>query len=82
MRYGLSALAVDEEELSSVQSRVIRSMLQQMGIQSTIPTSIRHGPVEMGGPNLYDLRTKAGIEAVKFFRNAIYSDSENGNMHR
>ena len=82
MRYVLAALAVDEEELSSVQSRVLRSLLQQMGIQSTIPTSIRHGPLEMGGLDLYDLRTEVGIEAVKFFRNAIYSDSENGNMLR
>ena len=82
MRYGLAALAIDEEELSSVQSSVIRSMLQKMGVQSTIPTAIRHDPIELGGMGIYDLRTEAGLEAVKFFRDSIYSESENGNLLR
>ena len=82
MRYGLAAMAVDEEELAPVQSLVIKSILQRMGVQSTIPSAIRHGPPELGGLAIYDLRTEAGLEAVKFFRNAIYADSENGNMLR
>jgi hypothetical protein len=82
MRYGLAALAIDEEELSQVQSSVIRSMLQKMGVQSTIPTAIRHGPPELGELGIYDLRTEAGLEAVKIFRDSIYSESENGNLLR
>ena len=80
MRYGLAALAVDEEALSTVQSRVIKSMLQKMHVQSTIPSAIRHGPPELGGLALYDLRTEAGIEAVKFFRDSVYSQSECGKL--
>ena len=64
MRYGLAALAVDEEALSTVQSRIVQAMLQKLHVQSTIPTAIRHGPPELGGLALYDLRTEAGIEAV------------------
>ena len=82
MRYGLAALAVDEEILAGVQSRVIKSMLQKMHVQSTIPTAIRHGPPELGGLGLYDLRSEVGIEAIKFFRNAIYSNSECGKLLR
>ena len=82
MRYSLAALAVNEEALSGVQSRVLQSMLQKMHFPSKIPTSIRHGPVEMGGLGLYDLRTEAGLEALKFFRNSIYSESEAGNLLR
>ena len=55
-------------------------MLQKMHVQSTIPTSIRHGPLELGGLALYDLRTEAGIEAIKFFRNAVYSNTECGKL--
>ena len=36
----------------------------------------------MGGLGLYDLRTEAGLEALKFFRNSIYSRSEAGNLLR
>ncbi|KAI2500344.1 hypothetical protein MHU86_14152 [Fragilaria crotonensis] len=82
MRYSLPALAVDEEALGGIQSKVVQVMLQRMHVSSTIPTSIRHGPVELGGLGIYDLRTEAGLEALKFFRNAIYSDSEVGNLLR
>jgi hypothetical protein len=64
MRYGLSAVAVDEEELGNFQSRIIQAMHKTLNVQSTIPTSIRHGPKELGGSELYDLRTEAGIKSI------------------
>jgi hypothetical protein len=82
MRYGLASVAIDEEELNKVQSRILQAILQKLNVQSTIPTSIRHGPRELGGLDLYDLRTEVGIESLKFFRDAIYSDSENGKLLR
>jgi hypothetical protein len=82
MRYSLATIAVDEEALAGVQHRIIKVMLQKMHVNGNLPTSIRHGPVEMGGLAIYDLRTEAGIEAIKFFRNSIYSDSEPGNLIR
>jgi hypothetical protein len=82
MRYGLAALAVDEEALGGVQTRVFQSMLQKMHFSSTIPTSICHGPVEMGGLGIYNLRTEAGLKALKFFRNSLYAQTETGNLLR
>jgi hypothetical protein len=82
MRYSLAAVATNEESLASVQSNVLKSILQKLHISSTIPTSLRHGPIELGGLGLYDLRTEAGIEAIKFLRNSLYSDSEAGNLIR
>lgn len=82
MRYSLPALAVDKETLPQVQSRVVQVMLQQMNVSSTVPTSICHGPLELGGLGINDLSTEAGLEALKLFRNAIYSNSEVGNMIR
>ena len=82
MRYSLAAIAADEESLATVQTNVIKSILQKMHISSTIPTSIRHGPIEMGGLGLYDFRTEAGLEALKFFRNSLYTNSEAGNLIR
>ena len=82
MRYGLAAVAANEQSLGSVQSKVLKSILQKMHISSTIPTSLRHGPIELGGLGLYDLRTEVGIEAIKFLRNSLYSDSESGNLIR
>jgi hypothetical protein len=82
MRYGLAAVAANEQSLGIVQSNVLKSILQKLHISSTIPTSLRHGPIELGGLGLYDLRTEVGIEAIKFLRNSLYSDSETGNLIR
>ena len=82
MRYSLSSLAINEECMATVQSRIIPAILQKLHVNRHLPTSIRHGPSEMGGLDLYDLRTEAGLEAIKFFRNAIYSESENGKLLR
>jgi hypothetical protein len=82
MRYSLPAVAVDEEALGIVQNRILKVMLQKMHVNGNLPTSIRHGPIEMGGLGMYDLRTETGIEAIKFLCNSIYSDSEPGNLIR
>jgi hypothetical protein len=84
MRYSQAAsLAVDEQALSGIQSRIMKSLLQKMGYSSNIPTVLCHGPIELGGLGLYDLRTEAGLEALKFFRNSIYENSETaGNLLR
>ena len=52
MRYSLAALAVDEQVLSAIQSKVITLLLQKVGYSSKIPTAIRHGPLELGGLGL------------------------------
>jgi hypothetical protein len=83
VRYGLAAVVIDEEELSTVQSRIIPAILKKLNVQNTIPTSIRHGPLELGGLDLYDLlRTEVGIESLGFFRGGIQSASENGKLPR
>ncbi len=65
-----------------MQSRIIPAILQKLNVHSTTPTSIRHGPRELGGLALYNLRTEVGIESLKFFRDAIYSNSETGKLLR
>jgi hypothetical protein len=46
----------------------------------TIPTAIRHGPLSMGGLDIIDLRTEAGIAAIKLHCDSIFSASETGKM--
>lgn len=77
IQYGLSAVALDEETLGHVQSKVVQSILKKWKVQSTITTAIQHGPAEYGGLDIYDLCTEAGLEAIKFFRDAVYTGSEN-----
>ena len=80
MRYVLPSLAVDEEELATVQSSILSTMLNKLGFSSKTPTAIRHGPTEMGGHDLMDLRTEVGISQLKYLRDSIYSDSEVGKL--
>ncbi|KAI2495163.1 hypothetical protein MHU86_19348 [Fragilaria crotonensis] len=76
MRYSLPAIAVDEEELAQVQTKIISTIVQKLGLSSKLPVSVRHGPISMGGFGLMDLRTEGGIEMVKYFRHEVYGNTE------
>ncbi len=81
MRYVLPSLAVDEEELNTVQVKILSAMLNKLGHTSKLSTEIRHGPIEMGGLALIDLRTELGISQLKYLRDSIFSDSsESGKL--
>jgi hypothetical protein len=80
IKYSLPALAVDEEELDSVQSAIMATFLQRLGFSSKLPKSIRHGPSELGGLGLFDLRTEMGIAQIKFLRDAILMGKEAGKL--
>jgi hypothetical protein len=49
MRYSLPAIAIDEEELDSIQTRIIPAIVQKLGFSSKLPTAIRYGSISMGG---------------------------------
>ena len=80
MRYSLAALAVDEEELGPVQSKVLAAMLQGMGVSSKLPTAIHHGPLDMGGMELLDLQTEMGIASLRLIRNSVFANSKVGKL--
>jgi len=80
MVYALPAVAADEEALAVVQTKMMGVALNKLGASKNTPTAIRHGPKEYGGMNLTDLRTELGISNIKFFRQAIYSNSEAGKL--
>ena len=80
MRYSLPAVAVDEECFAPVQSNVLAAILNGIGVASTLPISIRHGPLAMGGLDLLDLRTESGICSLCLLRDSIFSGSETGKL--
>ncbi len=55
-------------------------MLQKLGYSSTLPTAIRHGPLELGGLALLDLQTEMGISTIKYMRDSIYSINKTGKL--
>ena len=80
MRYSLPALATNEESLHQVQTKILATMLQRLGVSSKIPTAIRHGPEELAGMALIDLQTESGIETIQCLRNAVYKDTGAGRL--
>ena len=80
MGYVLPCLATNEEALHQVQSNLLAVVLQRLGLSSKTPTPLRHGPRDMGGLALPDLRTEMGISQLKLMRNAIWSGTEVGKM--
>ncbi|KAI2505051.1 hypothetical protein MHU86_9407 [Fragilaria crotonensis] len=80
MRYSLPAVAVDEEELAQVQTKIIPTIVQKLGLSSKLPVAVRHGPISMGGLGLMDLRTEGGIEMIKYFRHEVYGNTEVGKL--
>ena len=80
MNYVLPCIAVDEEELQKVQSKLLSVALQKLGLSSKTPVSLRHGPIDMGGLDLPDLRTEIGISQLRLMRNAIFKQTEVGKL--
>lgn len=80
MLYSLPAIAIDEEELDSIQTKIIPTIVQKLGFSSKLPTAIRYGPSSMGGLNLMDLRTECGIEMIKYFRHEVYGNTQVGQL--
>ena len=80
MGYVLPCIAVDEDELHPIQAKLMTTALQKLGLSSKTPVALRHGPTDMGGLGLYDLRTEMGVAQLKLIRNAIYNNSEVGKM--
>ncbi|KAI2512852.1 hypothetical protein MHU86_1641 [Fragilaria crotonensis] len=80
MRYSLAAIAADEESLKTIHTNLMASLLQKLNVSSHLPTAIRHGPKLFGGLDLYDVQTEAGIEAIKFMRDSVFSDSPAGKL--
>ena len=80
MSYVLPCIAADEEELHIVQTKLLSVALQKMGLSSKTPVPLRHGPIDMGGMGLIDLRTEMGVLQLKTIRNAIYANSEVGKL--
>jgi hypothetical protein len=76
MRYVLPTLVIDEEALAPIQTKILASMLQKLGYSSKLHTALRHGPINMGGLALIDLRTELGIYTIKYMRDTIYKESE------
>jgi hypothetical protein len=76
MRYSLAAIAANEESLKGIhQTNLMASLLQKLNVNSHLPTAICHGPKLYVGLDLYDVQTKVGIEAIKFMRYSVFSDS-------
>ena len=80
MGYVLPSLAIDEESLNQVQLKILATLLQKLGFSSKTPVPLRHGPIDMGGLGLTDLRTEMGVAQLKLLRNAIFNKSEVGKM--
>jgi len=80
MLYSLPAIAAKEEDMESVQTNILAAVMNKLGASRTTPAAIRHGPTELGGLNIIDLRTEIGIAQIKFLRNATYADTEAGKL--
>ena len=55
MRYSLPAVAVDEEELDRIQSKIIPTIVQRLGLNRNLATAVRYGPTSLVGLGLMDL---------------------------
>jgi hypothetical protein len=80
MRYVLPALAIDEERINEVQTKILGVSLQKLGMSSKTPTAIRHAPTTMGGLGMIDLRTELGISTIKLLCDNVYKGSEVGKL--
>jgi hypothetical protein len=65
LRYGLHVVTAEATQLEKMQAKLIQVLLPAMGYNRHMPTAIRHGPMELCGIGLLDLRTLIGSTKVQ-----------------
>jgi hypothetical protein len=76
----LPALACDEEASQQVQSAILPTLLNQLGVHSKYPTAPGHAPNTYAGHNIADLGTESGVYLLKALRDSVFSNTEHGRM--
>jgi hypothetical protein len=80
MQYPLGATCFNKKQCDKIQARYLPTCLSKMGINRTTAKAVRHGPVSLGGMDVFNLETEQAVEHTKLIVAHLRKDDEIGRM--
>lgn len=80
MRYPLGATCFNKKQCNKIQARYLPTFLSKMGINRMMAKAVRHGPLELGGMDIFNLETEQAAEHMKLIVSHIRKGDEVGDM--
>ena len=80
MQYPLGATCFTKKQCDKIQARYLPTFMSKMGINRTTVTAVRHGPLSLGGMDLFNLETEQAVEHTKLIVSHLRKDDEVGEL--
>jgi hypothetical protein len=65
IQYPLGSTCFTKQQCDRIQLKYLPPFLLRMGINRSMATAVRHGPLELGGMEVFSLETEQGIQHTK-----------------
>ena len=80
IQYPLGVTCFTSQQCKQIQSKYLPTFLSKMGINRATATAVRHGPLHLGGFDIFNLETEQGVMATKMILSHTRKDDEVGKM--
>ena len=80
IQYPLGAMCFTYQQCQKLQARYLPAFLSCMGINRTTATAVRHGPLHLGGLDIFNLAMEQGIQQTKMVISHTRRNDEVGHM--
>ena len=80
IQYPLGATCFNHQQCDRIQSKYLPTFLSRMGINRSTATAVRHGPLELGGMDIFLLGTEQGIQQTKMLLSHIRKQDQVGKL--
>ena len=80
IQYPLGATCFTAKQYQKIQAKCLPIFLSCTGINQTMVTAIQHGPLHLGGVNVFNLEMKQGVMKTKLVISHLHQNNEVGKM--
>jgi hypothetical protein len=80
IQYPLGATCFTSQQCQRLQAKYLPTFLSKMGINRTTATAVRHGPLQLGGMDVFNLETEQGVTHTNLVISHLRKNDEVGQM--
>ena len=80
IQYPLDATCFTTQQCQKIQAKYVPTFLSSMGINHTMATAVCHGPLHLGGFDVFNLETEQGVMKTKMVLSHLQQNDKVGKM--
>ena len=80
IQYPLGATCFTVKQCQKIQAVYLPTFLAKMGINQTTATAVQHGPINLGGLNIFNLETEQGVMQMKLVISHLHKNDDVGSL--